>query len=73
MYGSTEIIQERDALIESITFVKDEITKTQKNKTMLKSAIEKVSELSMLNTGIRQLWESCLPLIQTAISLVQQI
>ena len=68
--GSSEMAQEKETLVESLGFIHGEIQKTQKNKTMLKSAVEKITDLARLNTGIQQLWNSCLPLIQSLAGLV---
>lgn len=65
-----EFVQEKETLVESLDFIHDELQKTQKNKTMLKSAVEKITDLTKLNTGIQQLWNSCLPLIQSLAGLV---
>lgn len=43
------ITQEKEALVESLSFIQGELQKTQKNKTMLKSAVEKITDLSALN------------------------
>lgn len=64
-----EISQDKEALVESLTFLHGELQKTQKNKTMLKSAVEKITDLTALNTSIHQLWHSCLPLLQTLMGL----
>lgn len=66
----SEIAQEKETLVESLGFIHGEIQKTEKNKTMLKSAVEKITDLAKLNTGIQQLWNSCLPLIQSLAGLV---
>lgn len=67
----SEVNQEKEALVESLIFLHSELQKTQKNKTMLNSAVEKITDLTMLNTGIHQLWNSCLPLIQTLMGLAR--
>ena len=67
----SEITQNnKEVLIESIYFINDELKKAQINKTMLKIAIEKITDLSVLSIAIQQLWNSCLPMIQTTFGLI---